>query len=575
MDLDIHGVISTKTFNLSNYRLSIQLLVVNISIIFFGTIFLLFFNYYLINNDNLIDKKIKSSVIELKEIKSYLEKNSIINIPLYQTNYRCRIIDKDDTLYGEINCETQNLFINKLQLSDLELERYKVEQFIYNNYSKKDFNIKIFNDNWIEIANSDDPYLYMDVNESEILDKKHEKSNILNTYKEKYYSLFNYVYFIILHKKYASISSKKTHDINVVSETIRKKTSIQKLYIDNDKNIIKVLSSPLILDGKVYGVALLSYDLITNNNDLALNSIYLLNFFVILIIIIIILSFFFLRGLIIPLNQLTKITVLEREKIRNTNNINYPIRSDEIGILARQIQIMSQDLKFQMEQLEKFTTDIAHELKNPLTAIKSSSELLLKNSISEDNKLKVIKSFNKEVNRMNRLISDISNFSRTMTEIEIEKFKIIDLNQFIVNLNHNYLGNSKNINLIIKVDKNNLNVLVNEDKLMQVLLNLIENSVSIAQDNTNILIKTAKIKNNFVEIKIYDQGKGIDLGEKEKIFQRFYMDRNESRGDHSGLGLSISREIIKSFNGSIELTKSDNLDFSGACFMIKLPLRMS
>ena len=573
MDLVILGVININFLSLSNYRLSIQLLVINLFIIIFGTMFLLLFNYYLIKNDKLIDKKISLSIEELKEITNYLEKNSIINIPLYQTNYRCRVIDKDDNLYREINCENENLFIDTLQLSDRELERFVVEQYIYNNYSKKDFNIKIFNDNWIEIADSDDPYLSMDVNESDIFEKKKNQTSILDKYNEKYYNIFNNIYSYILHNKFAAVSAKKTHDINIVSETIRKKSVVQKLYIDNDNKITKVLSSPVMLDGKVYGVVLLSYQLITNNNDLALNSINLLNFFIILVIIIITLSFFFLRGLILPLNQLTRITVLEREKIRNTKNINYPVRGDEIGILAQQIQIMSKDLKFQMEQLEKFTTDVAHELKNPLTAIKSSSELLLKNTISEENKFKLINNFNKDVNRMNRLISDISNFSRTMTEIEIEKFKLIDLNKFLNNFSENYLGNSKNINLIIDTASNDIKVLLNEDKFLQVILNLIENSVSIANDNTQILIKTSKISNREVEIKIYDQGKGVKFSDKDKIFNRFYTDRDEFREDHSGLGLSISREIIKSFNGSIELTKSDNLDFSGACFIIKLPLR--
>ena len=80
--------------------------------------------------------------------------------------------------------------------------------------------------------------------------------------------------------------------------------------------------------------------------------------------------------------------------------------------------------------------------------------------------------------------------------------------------------------------------------------------------------------NTLAELRIYDQGKGIAFNDRDKIFSRFYTDRDQFRGDHSGLGLSISREIIKSFNGSIELTKSDNFDFSGACFMIKLPLRI-
>ena len=78
-----------------------------------------------------------------------------------------------------------------------------------------------------------------------------------------------------------------------------------------------------------------------------------------------------------------------------------------------------------------------------------------------------------------------------------------------------------------------------------------------------------------MNIKIYDQGKGINFEHKDKIFNRFYTDRDDDRDKHSGLGLSICKEIIKSFNGSIELTKSDNYDFRGACFIIKLPLRKS
>ena len=122
--------------------------------------------------------------------------------------------------------------------------------------------------------------------------------------------------------------------------------------------------------------------------------------------------------------------------------------------------------------------------------------------------------------------------------------------------------------------KSKLNILVNEDKLLQVIINLVENSVSIANKNTSILFSTYKnIKNNEAEIRVYDQGKGISFQDKEKIFSRFYSDRDQYRSEHSGLGLSISKEVIKSFNGSIELTKSDKLDFSGACFIIKLPLR--
>ncbi len=576
MDLGILGVINLNIFSLSNFKLSIQLLILNLLIIFIGSIFLLIFNYYLIKNDKLIEKKIISSINELKKITSYLENNSIINIPLYQTNYRCRVIDKniDSKLYKEEKCEQENLFLNTLELSDLELEQFTAEQYILQNYSNEDYNIKIFNDNWIKIADSNNPYLSNTVNQSEIVENQRKKRNILSLYNETYFNIFNSIYSNILENKFSKSLTKKTHEINIVSETIRKKKFTDKIYMNEENEIINIISSPIIFDQKIYGVALLSYRLITTNNDLALISINLLNFFIVLIFIILALSFFFLRGLIIPLNELTKITILERSKIKNTNNLNYPIRSDEIGILAQQIQIMSKDLKTQMEQLEKFTTDVAHELKNPLTAIKSSSELLLKKTISEENKIILIKNFNKEVDRMNRLISDISNFSRIMSEIETENFRLIEINNFFLNFKNSYLGNAKNINLKFILDKESLEVLVNEDKFLQVILNLINNSISVSENNSTILIKTLKLDINNIAIKLYDQGIGININDKEKIFKRFYTDRDKFRSEHSGLGLSISREIIRSFNGSIELTKSDNLEFGGACFIIKLPLRM-
>ena len=117
--------------------------------------------------------------------------------------------------------------------------------------------------------------------------------------------------------------------------------------------------------------------------------------------------------------------------------------------------------------------------------------------------------------------------------------------------------------------------MINKDKFTQVLINLVENSISMSEDNTSILININKNNKHIAQIKVYDQGKGINVDDKNKIFNRFYTDRDTDREKHSGLGLAISREIIKSFNGSIELTKSDNLDFCGACFIINLPLEMS
>ena len=578
MDLDILGVIKKNNFYLSNFSLTSQLFIINLIIIIIGVIFLLFFNYYFILNDKSIQNNNLNFKSELNKISKYFENNAILRVPLFEEKkYRCRYFDEnnDSDYFTEENCEEQGDLTSPIELSELELDKYSAEQIIFQNYIDRKFKLRIYNDNWLEIANSDYLISSIAVEETEISNDNNNEINIINLYKNFYFNFFNRIYLNILNKKYLPTANKLKHDIDIVSSTIRQNSIIDNTFRDKNNHIIKVLSSPISLSDKIYGVAIISYPLIENNEQLALQSINLFNFFLILIFVMVLLFFFFLTGLVSPLKELTKITILERNKLINPNKLNYPTRNDEIGILSNQIQLMSNELKSQMNQLEKFTADVAHELKNPLTAIKTSSELLLKKNISNSNKLTLIKNFNKDVNRMNKLISDISNFTRTIAEIEIEKFQLLNIDQFFHNFINDYSGNNKNITLIYETDKIKKNVLLNEDKLIQVILNLIDNSISSSIDNKKILIKSKILNKRLVEVKFYDQGKGINFKDKKKIFERFYTDRDQSREEHSGLGLSICKEIIRSFKGSIELTKSDNIDFSGACFIIKLPLKDS
>ena len=116
-------------------------------------------------------------------------------------------------------------------------------------------------------------------------------------------------------------------------------------------------------------------------------------------------------------------------------------------------------------------------------------------------------------------------------------------------------------------------ILANKNKLIQVFINLIENSLSLSSKKSKILIKLSKIDNSKVAIKVYDQGRGVDSKDSEKIFERFYSDRQENIKNHTGLGLSIAREIIEHMHGSISLDKSDKSDYPGACFLITLPIK--
>ena len=568
MVLDILGVIK-RLFSLSSYNLTFQLIILNLIIVFLGLVFLSYFNFNLIQNNKFIDNRDQSIRLNLSNITKYLENTSILRVPIFQYDYRCRYL-QDIEAYKE-SCDLADN-INPIELSEPELEKFTTEQFIFQNFGDKDFNTVIYNENWIKIADSSNLFLSTEVEEIDLSETRENIVDFSNFFEKIYINNFNHINNYILKNKFTKNLDKNVHEIILIIDTIKEKQKLVKTFEDENNDITRILTSPIIQDNNVYGVVLIKYKLLLNNNELARQSLNFFNFFLLFIVVTILLSFIFLRGLITPLSQLTKITVLERDKT-NKKKLIYPLRSDEIGILSNQIQLMSNELKSQINQLEKFSSDVAHELKNPLTAIKSSIELLTSKNITKENRSKLMNNFNKDIDRMNKLISDISHFSKTIAEIEIENFELTNVNKFLKENFGEKSTNKKNIKILLQTDNNKNLVLLNKDKFLQVILNLIDNSISIAKNNSNILITSNKKNENCVEIKIYDQGKGIDFKEKNKIFDRFYTDRIDDRDKHSGLGLSISYEIINSFNGSIELTESDKLDFRGACFLIKLPLK--
>ena len=564
MDQVIHGVNKLKNFLLSNYPLTYQLFLINMLIAFVGFVSFLIFNFYLIKNDKSLinDREIVFS--NLKNITNFLENNSIVRVPLFDDT--CKKINNKD-------CKNDLSLNNVLELSDPELEPTIAQQFIIQSYLDQIFEVRIYNDDWIKLVDTKDLYISSTVDEIELSEKSINSANIFKIYEEVYISLFNRYYKDIVEKSFINQSEKQKSYINIVSETIKEKKIIDKIFFDTDNDFYQLFSSPIITNNKVFGVVITSYPLIAQNQPLGLTSFNLFNFYILFVLIMILLSFFFARSIVRPIKKLSNLTLMERDKININFEFNYPDRADEIGILSREIKEMSYDLKSQIDQLEKFAADVSHELKNPLTSLQTASELLLNKKISDVNKKTLILNLDKDIKRMNRLISDISNFARIKAEVEYENFEFVDINELLLEIADNYKENKKNISFNLDLKNQICEVLVNKNKFLQAFLNLIDNSISIAKNNTKILLKSEINNNQFVVIKIYDQGKKINIGDKDKIFQRFYSDRDDNKEQHTGLGLSIAREIIISFKGSLELTETDNQDYLGACFMVKLPLK--
>ena len=561
MDQVIHGVNNYRKIALYNLPLSIQILAINLFITCIGFIILILFNFYLINNDDTAQAKKINANEDLKKIQFFLERNAIIRVPVF-----------DEACINENNqsCEDEN----NLQLSDPILEPKITQEFILNNFLNSKYDIKIYNDEWIRLVDTQDLYEISIVEEVEIKEVQFTGNdiNIYQNLTQKYLRLFSAYHNWIIKKHFEERKVQKKSEISYVSQSIKDRTNNEYIVVDDDGILYQYLTSPIISNDKVYGVAIFSYAVLNQSEDLGVISLNILIFYILFVLIMIFLSLIFSQSLVAPIKKLSKLTILERERV-NENEIIYPQREDEIGTLSKEIQNMSLGLKSQIEQLEKFSADVSHELKNPLTSLQSAIDLIDSNNIDEDKKNLLINNIKNDLKRMNQLITDISNFTRLKAEIELEKNEYIKLNNFFDEIPEIFTNNNKEVKLIFIKHSENFEILANKNKLIQVFINLIENSISLSPDSSKILIQLDTVDEKFISLRFYDQGKGVDLKDSEKIFERFYSDRQENIKNHTGLGLSIAREIIEHMHGSISLDKSDKSDYPGACFLITLPIK--
>ena len=176
---------------------------------------------------------------------------------------------------------------------------------------------------------------------------------------------------------------------------------------------------------------------------------------------------------------------------------------------------------------------------------------------------------------MNKLITDISNYTRRKVEMEKLISYEIDIKKLLNDIIISFKENKKNIKIKTKFIEGNYITFGNYEKLAQVFINIIDNAISFTPNKKSILVMFEKDGNNGL-VYIVDQGPGINYQYKDKIFERFYTDRKTDEDKmHSGLGLDIARHIIKSYNGNIYLKNIKINEYEGACFVIELPIKES
>ena len=263
----------------------------------------------------------------------------------------------------------------------------------------------------------------------------------------------------------------------------------------------------------------------------------------------------------------------------------YANRSDEVGQMAAAFRSMTKALYRRIEASEKFAADVAHELKNPLTAARSIAESLSL-AKNEEERRHLVEQIQNELNRLNRLITDVSNASRLDAELARQEMRPVDITTVlrgVVTIFRDILGDDqRQVRLVIEDAPLEGAYIVSGDegRIGQVLTNLVDNAISFSPKTGTITVR-ARSTPPHMEIYVEDEGPGIPEDRLEVIFDRFYTDRPDTEateGKNSGLGLSISREIIRAHGGQIS-AESRFEDGSGpddaplgARFVVKLPL---
>ncbi|WP_442784243.1 stimulus-sensing domain-containing protein [Bartonella sp. HY761] len=349
--------------------------------------------------------------------------------------------------------------------------------------------------------------------------------------------------------------------------------------------LIVSVAVPIQRSHTVVGVLLLSTVGSDIDNIVRAERMGILKIFAVIAAVMLVLSLFLASTIATPLRKLAAAA----DRVRNGTNKRVEIpdfssRQDEVGHLSTSIRDMTEALYMRIEAIERFAADVSHELKNPLTSLRSAVETLPL-AKTDETRGRLLEVIQHDVRRLDRLITDISDASRLDAELAREASQEVNIQTLldsIVLAAREVRKNKTQAKIEFDVEPlsgNKRYIVAGHDlRLGQVVSNLIENARSFIPVENGIIRIKMKMSGHNIILTVEDNGPGIGAENIERIFERFYTDRPgaESFGQNSGLGLSISRQIIEAHEGTltaeniIDPNSKDHL--LGARFIIKLPV---
>jgi two-component system, OmpR family, sensor histidine kinase ChvG len=309
----------------------------------------------------------------------------------------------------------------------------------------------------------------------------------------------------------------------------------------------------------------------------------IMRFFGIALLVTILASLYLAGAIARPIRRLALAAERVRAGHRAQNAIpDFSRRGDEIGDLSVSLRAMTETLSSRLDAIERFAADVAHEIKNPLTSVRSAVETAARIDDPEKQK-RLMAIVLEDVQRLDRLISDISQASRIDAELSRAELETVDLGamlEALVELHETTAeaaGDGRRVRLALDIGPNRgLTAPGIADRLVQVFRNLVANAVSFSPAGGRVAIG-CQSDADWVTVTVDDDGPGIPEAKLAAIFDRFYTERpkGERFGTHSGLGLSISKQIVDAHDGTIHAENRRDAAgrVVGARFVVRLPRR--
>ncbi len=363
-----------------------------------------------------------------------------------------------------------------------------------------------------------------------------------------------------------------------------------------DGDTIVSVAVPIQRFRAVLGVLLLSTEAGDIDNIIRKERLAILRTFGVAAAVTILLSILLASTIARPLHRLSAAAERVRLGVKSREEIpDFSDRRDEIGHLSTSLRDMTLSLYARIDAIESFAADVSHELKNPLTSLRSAVETLPL-ARKEEQKARLLEIINHDVQRLDRLISDISDASRLDAEMAREDAEPVDLAALLTHFSDTYTNMAENTQASVprltlkvgnftpptarkkgEVPQAPWHIAGHGGRLGQVVANLIENARSFVPRPGGRIDLELYQTGPFAVITVTDNGPGIPEDNTTRIFERFYTDRppEEAFGQNSGLGLSITRQIVEAHGGTIRagnVLAADGVSSAGARFTVTIPL---